>query len=63
MPIFVFLFPRSKRLLNIKLLDTKKTFGPLNVTLKYLKSSHVNYKKRVGNLINYENKINKHCFK
>lgn len=57
------LFPRSKSLLNIKPLGTKNKFGPLDVTLKYLKSGHVDYEKRVGNLINYKNKINKHCFK
>jgi len=59
---FLFLFLRSKSVLDIKLLGTKKTFGSLDVTLKYLKSSHVDYEKRVGNLINYKNKINKHCF-
>jgi len=57
------LFPRSKSLFNIKPSGTKKKFGPLNVTLKYLKSGHVVDEKCVGNLINYKNKINKHCFK
>lgn len=60
---FLLLFPRSKSLLNIKRLGTKMTFVPLNVTIKNLKSSHIDYKKRVGYLINYKSKINKHCFK